>query len=1166
MDSIKIKVCSSNNGEKNSEPVIQPSKSQQQVRPYLNFFKTTSINEKMIKDTTASKLLLRDKLSITINTPKNLLINQKPKLSRHNFRNNISSSKDPNLTFSKKLSRNQELIRHAKLQDQQHNNKSNDESSFISVSKSRSRIGMSSLNDSLEKKKQGNPIKLKMFKSFDQSTNLCPKNISNNINQLNPYLKHNDTRYVLDRHKYRQKQSSLFIERSNSKQDKFFRIKTNQNDLSSQKGEGDRRSFHQKIVREKNDCSSLNTGFNGTGESNVEFYRKALLEMPYMKNDFLKTLNNKTKQNFIEKSNHFSKSKSSNICTNQICYPPILDENDNQKNNNESDSPKNIVISNKAEVTSLKSMNSKQKLSNFTAHEGLLLSELKDNFMSENKASSNILEKVDRQKLGINLKIFQKDAKVDIDNRIVTKQVLQKTNLNHRKSIGNFGEAIKNNDYGIFRMMSNNNVSMTALSNNLACNKSTNNNNDTSVCVIDDSDKIIPKKDKKVEKQTDEKIPSDIQATLEISGLEDIENNIGKLVTGYRFQIGEKMLNFNEMRSVSINKPSIFNGKFVSNKLNLKIGNGHVNAEESEEIRYRGLSQLINIGDEIINTQKEVRLIQISSPMGDLEKDNSSEKSYISICSNQENLEPKELPINQDSYLIEKQDDHQSDEYIIKLVDNPKDNFDNGDILEFLKPDNDNKQTSSSPSNIKKLASEKITCNNFLTAQNSQQYKVLDIKPAFDSEEFITKLIKYIYKEDINAIKNHLFITVKLYQKEFYQVLNEKDKNGQTPLILSTKLAYKNKDAYYRIVEVLLENNADPYVKDNEGWSAFEHAIGAIDVQISSQLFDYMVAHKQEKLLNEFSQLEQALKLQKNFKMKIKWELDSSIVPLVSKIAPSDTYTVWKKGKSLRLDSTLVGFKNLKTKRRPMSFIFNPTNSNLSTNYEKVQTNGFHLWTLNHDKKVFTNPLDNVTLEEKKAILWDLLNSLPVQGEMKLVKSSQTHTNNIFGKRIHQKYYGKNSVKWNLSLKMDYILNKKSKALFDQNLNDYLVNYNTQVGDNVILKNEQIELNTPEKSSKNASNKKETSTAQCDKKKGSNNNDDQTFSLNKKKYNFELQKTQSKSTNVGIWICPNFGITLKVLQFRLIHKNIGTFTNCSDFFKWQRFVRKNERNVQRKFS
>ena len=106
MDSIKIKVCSSNNGEKNSEPVIQPSKSQQQVRPYLNFFKTTSINEKMIKDTTASKLLLRDKLSITINTPKNLLINQKPKLSRHNFRNNISSSKDPNLTFSKKLSRN----------------------------------------------------------------------------------------------------------------------------------------------------------------------------------------------------------------------------------------------------------------------------------------------------------------------------------------------------------------------------------------------------------------------------------------------------------------------------------------------------------------------------------------------------------------------------------------------------------------------------------------------------------------------------------------------------------------------------------------------------------------------------------------------------------------------------------------------------------------------------------------------------------------------------------------------------------------------------------------------------------------------------------------------------------------------------------------------------
>lgn len=48
-----------------------------------------------------------------------------------------------------------------------------------------------------------------------------------------------------------------------------------------------------------------------------------------------------------------------------------------------------------------------------------------------------------------------------------------------------------------------------------------------------------------------------------------------------------------------------------------------------------------------------------------------------------------------------------------------------------------------------------------------------------------------------------------------------------------------------------------------------------------------------------------------------------SFIPLVSNFTPGDTIRVWKKGKQLRMDYTLVGYEFLSCKRREMSCIFN---------------------------------------------------------------------------------------------------------------------------------------------------------------------------------------------------------------------------------------------------
>lgn len=67
----------------------------------------------------------------------------------------------------------------------------------------------------------------------------------------------------------------------------------------------------------------------------------------------------------------------------------------------------------------------------------------------------------------------------------------------------------------------------------------------------------------------------------------------------------------------------------------------------------------------------------------------------------------------------------------------------------------------------------------------------------------------------------------------------------------------------------------------------------------------------------------------------MKWNFES-FIPFISYFAPSDVFKIWKVGDRIRLDSTLIGFHNLKCKRRNISIIFNPfvNNNNINNNNE----------------------------------------------------------------------------------------------------------------------------------------------------------------------------------------------------------------------------------------
>ncbi|KAL1213278.1 hypothetical protein V5N11_022694 [Cardamine amara subsp. amara] len=114
----------------------------------------------------------------------------------------------------------------------------------------------------------------------------------------------------------------------------------------------------------------------------------------------------------------------------------------------------------------------------------------------------------------------------------------------------------------------------------------------------------------------------------------------------------------------------------------------------------------------------------------------------------------------------------------------------------------------------------------------------------------------------------------------------------------------------------------DISLQNAAGWNPLQEAF----CRRNSEIMKVLLRHHHRlawcKWRRRLPRLIAVLRRMRDFYMEISFHFESSVIPFVGKIAPSDTYKIWKRDGNLRADTTLAGFDGLKIQRADQSFLF----------------------------------------------------------------------------------------------------------------------------------------------------------------------------------------------------------------------------------------------------
>ncbi|KAJ4722930.1 Ankyrin repeat domain-containing protein [Melia azedarach] len=170
--------------------------------------------------------------------------------------------------------------------------------------------------------------------------------------------------------------------------------------------------------------------------------------------------------------------------------------------------------------------------------------------------------------------------------------------------------------------------------------------------------------------------------------------------------------------------------------------------------------------------------------------------------------------------------------------------------------------------------------------------------------------------------------------------------NRDTPLHLAVKLGDET------ATEMLMVAGADWSLQNEQGWSALQEAICSREEGISMIIVRHYQPLAWAKWCRRLPRLVGTMRRMRDFYMEITFHFESSVIPFISRIAPSDTYKIWKRGANLRADMTLAGFDGFRIQRSDQSILF------LGDGSEDGKVPPGSLCMISHKDKEVMNALD----------------------------------------------------------------------------------------------------------------------------------------------------------------------------------------------------------------
>ncbi|KAE9619047.1 hypothetical protein Lal_00047179 [Lupinus albus] len=203
-------------------------------------------------------------------------------------------------------------------------------------------------------------------------------------------------------------------------------------------------------------------------------------------------------------------------------------------------------------------------------------------------------------------------------------------------------------------------------------------------------------------------------------------------------------------------------------------------------------------------------------------------------------------------------------------------------------------------------------------------------------------------------------LAAELIADQVTDVIDRRDVPGrETPLHLAVRL----RDPVS--AEILMAAGADWSLQNENGWSALQEAVCTREEAIAVIIARYYQPLAWAKWCRRLPRIIASTSRIRDFYMEISFHFESSVIPFIGRIAPSDTYRIWKRGSNLRADMTLAGFDGFHIQRSDQTFLF--LGEGYTSEDGKLYLPSGSLVVLSHKEKEITNALEGAGTQPTEA-------------------------------------------------------------------------------------------------------------------------------------------------------------------------------------------------------